>query len=170
MNTVFIDRDGTIIKEVNYLKSFDQLEIYPFSFNAIKILRQKGYKIIMITNQSGIARGYFSHNFVNELNKYLCKKLNIDDYFYCPHLPEDNCECRKPKIGLIKQALKKYPKINLKNSYFIGDKEIDIETGINASMKTILVLTGYGKNFLNISKANFIVKNFYYASLLINNF
>ena len=167
MNAIFIDRDGTIIKDVNYLSNFNHLKIFDFSYDAIKILKELNFKIIMITNQSGISRGYFSKEFVEKVNSYLCKKLVMDDYFYCPHLPEDNCNCRKPKIGLIHQALRKYPEIDLKNSYFIGDKEVDIKTGKNCNMKTILVGTGYGKEYFKTSEADFIVKNIYYASLLI---
>ncbi len=169
MDAIFIDRDGTIIEEVNYLSSFDQIKIYPFSYPAIKILKNCGYRIFLITNQSGVARGYFSEDFVIKVNSYLCEKLGIDDFFYCPHLPEDNCNCRKPNSGMIEFAIKKYPEINLKKSYFIGDKEVDIETGLNCGMKTILVGTGYGKDFFKTTKADFIVKNIYYASLLIFN-
>ncbi len=169
MNAIFIDRDGTIIEEVNYLSSFEQIKIYQFAYSAIKILKDYGYKIFLITNQSGVARGYFLESFVIEVNSYLCKKLNIDYFLYCPHLPEHNCNCRKPKTGLIKKVLEKYPDIKLKNSYFIGDKETDIETGLNCNMKTILIGTGYGKNYFNTTKADFIVKNIYYASLLISN-
>ena len=167
MQAVFIDRDGTIIEEVNYLSNFNELKIFNFTFDAIKILKNLNFKIIIITNQSGIARGYFTQEFVENVNNYLCKTLGIDDFFYCPHLPDDNCICRKPKIGLIKNVLKKYPEINLKKSFFIGDKEVDIETGINSGTNTILVQTGYGKKEANNSKADFIVKNVYYASLLI---
>lgn len=167
MNAVFLDRDGTIIEEVNYLSDFSEIKIYPFSFTALKIIKECGFKTFIITNQSGVARGYFTENFVKEVNTFLCEKLGIDDFFYCPHLPEDNCNCRKPKTGLIQQALKKYPEIDLSNSFFIGDKEVDIETGKNCNTKTILVGTGYGKNYYNSSQADFIVKNIYYAALLI---
>ena len=170
MNAVFLDRDGTIIEEENYLSNFSQIKIYPFSFSALKILKDCGFKIFIITNQSGVARGYFTEDFVKKVNTFLCEKLGIDDFFYCPHIPEDNCNCRKPEKGLIQQALKKYPEIDLKNSYFIGDKEVDVETGKKCNMKTILVGTGYGKIFFNSTKANFIVKNIYYAALLIKNF
>jgi len=169
MKAVFLDRDGTIIEEVNYLDSIEKLEIYPFSKEAISILKESNFKIFIITNQSGVARGYFSEDFVIEINRYLCEKLGIDDFFYCPHLPEDNCNCRKPKTGLIEKALQRYPEINLRNSFFIGDKEVDIETGKNLNLNTILVLTGYGKDFFENSKADYIVKNLYYAALLIKN-
>ena len=169
MNAVFLDRDGTIIEEVNYLDSFEKLKIYPFSREAISILKESNFKVFIITNQSGIGKGYFSEKFVKEVNKYLCEILGIDEFFYCPHLPEDNCNCRKPKTGLIEKALEKYPEVDLKNSFFVGDKEIDIETGKNLNLKTILVLTGYGKQFIKNSKADYIVKSLYYASLLIRS-
>ncbi len=169
MKAIFLDRDGTVIEEVNYLNSFEKLKIFPFSKTSIKILKNLNFKIFLITNQSGVARGYFSEEFVIKINSYLCDKLNIDDFFYCPHHPDENCDCRKPKIGMILNAKKKYPEIELNKSYIIGDKEIDVITGKNAGLKSILVLTGYGKDYLNSSKADFIVKNLYYASILINS-
>ncbi len=169
MRAIFLDRDGTIIEEVNYLSNFSQIKLLKNVKEGIEVLKNLNYKIFIITNQSGIARGYFSEEFVKKVNSFLCNQLGIDDFFYCPHLPEDNCECRKPNIGLIKKAIKKFPNINLKDSFFIGDKEIDIITGINAGMKSILVMTGYGGKEALCSNANYIVKDLYYASILIKN-
>jgi histidinol-phosphate phosphatase family protein len=146
---VFFDRDGVINKEVSYLDSTDKVEILPGTAEAIKLLNQKNFKVVIITNQSGIARGYFTINTLNEIHNLIQNELmkssaKIDAFYFCPHLPSDDCECRKPKIGLIKKAEKELD-IDLTSSYFIGDTISDLKAGINAGLKSILVLTGYGE-------------------------
>jgi D-glycero-D-manno-heptose 1,7-bisphosphate phosphatase len=149
---VFLDRDGTINEEMGYINDLSRLRILPGVATALKFLKSYGFKLIVISNQSGPARGYFPKELVFETNELLQKRLmkkgvSIDDFFICFHHPEENCSCRKPKPGLILQALKKYS-IDLERSYLIGDKIIDIETARNAGIKGILVLTGYGKGEL----------------------
>lgn len=147
---IFLDRDGVINKEVGYLSTPDNLELIEGSIEALKILKEKGYLLIIITNQAGIARGYFTEKAVEKIHIKLIKilkekKIFLDDIFYCPHHPEftGDCECRKPKPGMIFKAKKKF-NINLKKSFMIGDTLRDIETGKNAQCITVLVLTGYG--------------------------
>ena len=149
---VFLDRDGTINEEMGYINDLSRLRLLPGVADALKRLKEHGFLLIVVTNQSGPARGYFPESLVYETNELLQKRLkkkgvSIDDFFICFHHPEDNCPCRKPKPGLIIQALEKYP-IELKKSYLIGDKIIDIETAKNAGIKGILVLTGYGRGEL----------------------
>ncbi len=149
---VFLDRDGTINEEVGYLNHITRLKLLPHSAEGLKLLKDAGFRLIVVTNQTGPARGYFPKELVFQTNDLLQKRLKrkgvqIDDFFVCFHLPEENCNCRKPKPGLIYQALKKYP-ISLSDSYVIGDKLIDIELGKNLGIKTILVLTGYGRGEL----------------------
>lgn len=146
---VFFDRDGVINKEIGYLDSPDKVEIIPGVSEAIKLLNENDFIVIIITNQSGIARGYFTENTLIEINNYIKSELEkqqakIDAIYFCPHHPDDNCQCRKPKIGLIKKAEIEMG-IDLARSYLIGDKITDIETGVNAKLKSILLLTGYGK-------------------------
>ncbi len=146
---VFLDRDGTINEEMGYINDLSRLKILPGVASALKLLKSYGFKLIVISNQSGPARGYFPKELVFETNELLQKRLkkkgaSIDDFFICFHHPEENCPCRKPKPGLILQAIEKYS-IDLEKSYLIGDKIIDIETAKNAGIKGILVLTGYGK-------------------------
>jgi len=145
---VFLDRDGTINKEVQYLDDAEKLELLPNVAKVIKILNEGGFKVIVITNQSAIARGLLTREKLEEIHNKLSKLLSdegskIDAIYYCPHHPDENCECRKPRTGLILKASKEY-NISLKDSYMIGDKLVDVETGKNAGCKTILVLTGYG--------------------------
>ena len=163
---IFVDRDGTIIEEVNYLSNLKDLKIYRFSYDAMEVFHNLGFKVIVITNQSGIGRGYFPEEFVNHIHDILKRELYITDFFFCPHKPEDNCNCRKPKTGLIEKALKKY-NIDLEKSYFIGDSSKDIDTAINAGLKHIQVLTGYGK--IDINPESFQSLNLYTAALMIKN-
>ena len=167
---IFLDRDGVINKEIGYLSNPDDLEIIKSSIEALKILKQNGYLLIVITNQAGIARGYYSVETLNKIHnkmKQLLKKYNIilDEIFYCPHHPDFTgpCECRKPRPGMILKAKDKY-NIDLHNSYMIGDTLNDIEAGINAECKTVLVLTGYGRK--EREKIDKIKPDFIYKSLL----
>ena len=148
---IFLDRDGVINKEVNYLSNPDDFELIENTIEALKILKKKLFLIIVITNQAGIAKGYFNEdNLIDIHNKmnYLLKQSNVflDDIFYCPHHPDFTgpCECRKPNPGMIYRARDKY-NIDLHNSYMVGDTITDIKTGLNAGCKTVLVLTGYGE-------------------------
>ncbi len=174
---VFLDRDGTINEEVGYLNDPSRLKLLPGVAEALKILKNAGFKLIVITNQSGPARGYFPKELVFEINELIQKKLSkkgviLDDFFICFHHPDEKCNCRKPKPGLILQALEKYP-IDLKKSYLIGDKIIDIETAKSLGIKNILVLTGYGKGELKYIAPkkkiypDFIAKNLKEAAEII---
>jgi D-glycero-D-manno-heptose 1,7-bisphosphate phosphatase len=150
---VFLDRDGTVNKEVNYLSKIQQLEILPNSAKAIKLLNENNFKVIVITNQSGVARGYFSKETLEEINDHLKGELakdgaQIDAMYYCPHHPEEGCECRKPRPGMIERAKRKFD-LDLSFSFIVGDTINDLETGHNIGCKTVLVLTGYGKRELN---------------------
>lgn len=142
---VFLDRDGTIIKDAEYLSSVDELEVFEFAAEALRLLKEKGYLLIVLTNQSGIARGFFDEATMQTVHDALQGQLNglIDAIYFCPHGPDDGCDCRKPGVGMIKQAASEHS-IDLANSWMIGDKKSDIETGFNAGVGTALVLTGYG--------------------------
>ena len=146
---VFLDRDGTVCEEVNYLSRAEDLRLFLFAGEAIKLLNENNFLVILITNQSGIARKYFDENDLNKIHQKFEIELmksgaKLDAIYFCPHNSADNCDCRKPKTGLIKQALNDF-EIELQNSWMIGDKAIDIETGFKAGTKTALVLTGYGQ-------------------------
>jgi len=142
----FIDRDGTLVEEVNFLSRAEDLRFFSFTGEAVKILKENGFLVIVITNQSGIGRKIFTEAAMRGIHEIIQTELteNIDAFYFCPHLPDENCACRKPTTGMIKQALADF-EIDLENSWFIGDKAIDVETGRNANLKTALVLTGYGK-------------------------
>jgi len=165
---IFLDRDGVINKEVNYLSDPDCFEFIKGSIKALKILKNKGYLLILITNQAGIARGYFTEDTLRIIHNKMQKKLRennieLDDIFYCPHHPDFTgpCECRKPNPGMILNAKKKF-NINLNESYMVGDTLKDIQTGRLANCKTVLLLTGYGKEEqrrIGVIKPDLIFKN-----------
>jgi histidinol-phosphate phosphatase family domain/HAD-superfamily hydrolase, subfamily IIIA len=146
---IFLDRDGTLIFDKNYLSSPEQVKLYSYSAESINKLRKAGFKIIVVTNQSGIARGMFKQSDLRKVNKVFISLLKedgakIDGLYYCPHIDEDKCDCRKPKTGMVTRAAKKY-NIDLKKSYTVGDSVRDYLLGYNSGGKGILVLTGHGK-------------------------
>jgi len=148
---IFLDRDGVINKEVSYLSNPDDFEFIDGSVEALRILKQKHFLLIVITNQAGIARGFFTEETLKLIHNKMIRilkqnKVELNDIYYCPHHPEFTgpCDCRKPNPGMILKAKLKY-NIDLSNSYMVGDTLNDIETGKAARCKTVLVLTGYGK-------------------------
>ncbi len=166
---VFLDRDGTICEDVNYLSRPEQLKIFPFAAEAVRLLNEKDFLVILITNQSGIARGFFDENALGEIHVKLVSELaeqnaKLNAIYFCPHNTDDNCDCRKPKIGMIEQATRDFL-IDLENSWMIGDKAIDVETGFNAGTQTALVMTGYGrKEIENLErKPNITAENLLFA-------
>lgn len=169
---VFLDRDGTINVDKEYVISIDDLEFLPNAVKGLKKIQELGYKLIIITNQSGIGRGYYSEEGYKNLMKELYARLRksriiIEADYYCPHLPELDCVCRKPKTQMIKKAIQDHS-INVDKSFFIGDKTADILAGKNMGLKTILVLTGKaGKDNKYSVKPDFICKNLYDASIII---
>ncbi len=153
---IFLDRDGTINEDVNFLSKPEQLILIDGSAEAIKEANELGLKVIVFTNQSGIARGYFTEEDLHRVHKHLDELLaqkgaRIDAYYYCPHHPTEGngeykveCECRKPRDGMLQRASREQ-NIDLKKSFVIGDRCIDVQAGKTAGATTILVLTGYGK-------------------------
>jgi D-glycero-D-manno-heptose 1,7-bisphosphate phosphatase len=156
---VFLDRDGTINEEVGYLDSIDKLKIIPAAFEAIRLINLSGMKAIVITNQAGVARGFFTEELVNSINERIQSELNnravaIDKFYYCPHHPTEGkgiylqkCNCRKPAPGMILAAAAEFD-LDLAESYLIGDTFLDIQAGKTAGLKSVLVKTGYGTKLL----------------------
>jgi D-glycero-D-manno-heptose 1,7-bisphosphate phosphatase len=156
-SAVFLDRDGTINEEVGYLKNFDDLRLFPFTAEAVGMIREAGMKAVVVSNQSGVARGFFDEDFVTALHDRINAMLSqegtvIDRFYFCPHHPTEglgeyvqDCHCRKPKAGMLLQASKELD-IDLSRSYMVGDTERDLETARNAGVTGVLVRTGYGKD------------------------
>lgn len=165
---IFLDRDWTINLDNNYVYKIEDLVILDWVREWLDILKKLWYKFIIITNQSWIWRWYYTIEETNSFNKELEKRIGIkfDDIFICPHLESDNCDCRKPKIWNILKAKEKFW-LNLEKSYFIWDKDSDIECWKKAWCKTILIKSNQYKNKI---KADLEVKNlFEFAKILINN-
>ncbi len=143
---VFVDRDGTLIEEVNFLSRVEDLRLFPFTNEAIKLLKDNGFLVIVVTNQSGIGRGIYDETAMHAIHDEIQAKLfgAVDGFYFCPHLPCDGCACRKPNLGMIESALADF-EIDMENSWMIGDKKIDVETGKNVNIRTAFVLTGYGQ-------------------------
>lgn len=174
---VFLDRDGVITKEPPYYAHrVDELKFIPGSVEAIRLLNQNNFVIVIVSNQSGIARGYYQEEDTITFNHVMKKKLSefgahIDAIYYCPHHPEArvekyriDCDCRKPKNGMLKQAEKKM-NLDLRQSFVVGDRWSDIESGKTSECKTILVKTGSGQKSLKSNKiiCNYIANDLYDA-------
>lgn len=147
---VFLDRDGVLCKEKSYITSVDQMEIFDYTQKCIEEVKRKGYYTIVITNQSGVARGMFTENDLQAMNRYLQEQTGVDAIYYCPHHPmgiveqyRKVCGCRKPGTDLVKRAEKEFD-IDMEHSYMVGDRASDIQTGQNAGIRTILLESGYG--------------------------
>ncbi len=159
---VLFDRDGTLCEDVDYLSKWDDFKVLPGVEDLVK-LKEKGFSLIGVSNQSGVARGRIKEPFVNEVNQLFMDKFGFDDFFYCPHLPEEHCSCRKPEPGML-YALRCKHGIDLRNSYVVGDKEIDMVLARAAGARGILVRTGKEQES---RYADFVVDNLQEAMKLI---
>lgn len=175
---VFIDRDGAICREVGYLRDPLQLQLLPGAADAIRLFNRIGLKTIVITNQSGVARGYLNEDTLAAIHRTMSELLGqngacLDGIYYCPHHPEGtvnryryDCDCRKPATGLLKRAALEHD-LRLSGSYLIGDKLTDIECAYRAGVKAILVLTGYGaEEYKTMTASGFMQPAFIAADLL----
>lgn len=153
---VFLDRDGTISEEVGYVNHIDRLRIFPWTAQAIRKLNRAGLPAIVVTNQSGVGRGYFPEDLVLEVHDQISRQLQaegarLDAFYYCPHHPESHleayrtpCRCRKPLTGMLEEAARRF-ELDLGSSYLVGDSLRDMETAWNAGARPVLVMTGYGR-------------------------
>jgi len=153
---VFLDRDGTILDERGYLGDPNRVRIYSSAYRGLKRLRDSGFQLIVLTNQSGVGRGYFSLKNLRAVHLMLRKKLllrgvRVDAIYFCPHRPDAGCGCRKPKPGMALKAARERG-VDLKNSFVIGDQMRDLELARRIRAKGILVLTGGGREILKKAK------------------
>jgi D-glycero-D-manno-heptose 1,7-bisphosphate phosphatase len=164
----FVDRDGTICKDVHYMRRPEQFELLPGVAEGIKLLNKLEVKVIVATNQSGVARGYFTEADLMKIHERMIDELakrgaKIDAVYYCLHHPNEECECRKPNIGMLKQAARDFD-LDLNKCYIIGDRKLDVEAGRNAGCTSILVPTPETEPDI---KADYVVTNFHEAAKLI---
>ncbi len=174
---VFLDRDGNINKDVGYPSSYEMIEIYPYSFEAVRKINASGLLAVVITNQSGIARGLIEEKALLDIHRKLKEDFSrrdayFDGIYYCPHFPEADhpvygikCTCRKPAPGMALQAAADL-NIDTSLSYMVGDKIEDILFGININARTILVLTGYGTRTQELLKEKGIQPSYVATNLL----
>ena len=159
---VFVDRDGTLIEEVNFLSRVEDLRFFSFTDKAVTTLKNDGYLVIVVTNQSGIGRGLYTEADMHAVHDEIQSRLRskIDAFYFCPHLPDEGCRCRKPGLGMIEDACAAFD-IDLSRSWIVGDKDLDVETGLNAGMGTAMVLTGYGQEHAQsvTGKPELVVEN-----------
>ncbi len=167
VKAVFLDRDGTINYERNYVHKIEDFELIPGTLEALRLLTDNNIKIYIITNQAGIARGYFTEEQFHDLTRYMlnCFEKNeckIEEVLYCPHHPDgtipeytQKCLCRKPGTKLIEDVMKK-EKLNASEIALVGDRDSDIGAGLRLGITTYLVLTGYGSEHQNDIKADYI--------------
>ena len=150
---IFLDRDGVLNKNKDdYVKNISELEIFPFISEPIRKFQSAEFKIIVITNQSAINRGLMTEKNLNEIHEKIQSFLiqndtKIDYFYYCPHTPNENCSCRKPKSGLLLKAIDDFS-IDVNNSWFIGDRDSDIQAGKSVGCKTLKI-----QNDVNLEKA-----------------
>ena len=170
---VLIDRDGTINAERHYLSQPEQIELLPKAAEAIRLLRDLNLTVVIVSNQSAVGRGYFDMARLEQIHQRLHTILEesgtrIDAIYFCPHLPEEACECRKPMTGMAWQAANEF-NAELSDSYVIGDSACDIELGKNIGATTILVHTGYGERTEKEGKIqpDYKVENLFEAAILI---
>ena len=145
----FLDRDGTICEEMGYVNHVDRLQIFPFAAAAIRQLNEARIPVIVVTNQSGVARDIFPESLVHQVHRKMISQLaaggaRVDAVYFCPHKTEDECECRKPNPGLLLRAAREHS-IDLSASWTVGDRYADLEMAHIAGGRGILVMTGYGR-------------------------
>ena len=143
MKAVFLDRDGTIARDVHYCHRVEDFEILPTVPQAIRLLNGHGFKVVVVTNQSGIARGYFTEETLLQIHRHMRQELAkygawVENTYYCPHHPDEGCECRKPMPGLLLKAVEELG-IDLRCSFMVGDREMDIKAGKAAGCRTALI-------------------------------
>lgn len=157
---VFLDRDGTINEEVCYLRRIEDLKLLPGVPEGIRMLNEHGFKVVVVTNQSGVARGYFDEAFLARLHEEMDRLIasrggRVDAWYYCPHHPVRGrgkylraCSCRKPSTGMLEEAARDLA-LDLSRSFVVGDGAVDVELALNAGARPVVVLTGYGRKTLS---------------------
>lgn len=166
---VFLDRDGTLMREVNYCSDPKDVAIFPGVPEALEQLRAAGYKLIVISNQAGIGRGYFTeaqYRLVEAEVARAVQPATFDAVYFCPDHPDRPTDFRKPAPGMVLAAQRDH-QLDLARSFFIGDKAIDIECGRNAGVRTVLVKTGYGAEEAERAGANWVAEDFAAAANII---
>ncbi len=150
MKAVFLDRDGTIVEDMHYPKDPSQIRLLPEAIDGLKLMQKKGYTLFVVSNQSGVGRGIIHDSEFKAVHDRICELLKeneveIAEFSYCFHHPDDHCKCRKPETGLVPREISGTP-VNFSESFAVGDKQCDVQLGMNLGVKeSFLVLTGKGE-------------------------
>lgn len=165
---VFLDRDGTMAVDVPYCRRPEDFVLFPDTAKAINLLHEHGFKVIVVTNQSGVARGYFTEETLAQIHEKMKRDLAkegawVDGIYYCPHHPDDNCDCRKPKPKLVLQAVKEH-NLDLKRSFVVGDLEMDVGLGKAVGCRTILIALNSGDGDPKQTTPDYIAPDLYEAA------
>jgi D-glycero-D-manno-heptose 1,7-bisphosphate phosphatase len=155
---VFLDRDGTIAEEIGYLNHLSRFQMYPFSAAAIRRLNDAGLPVVVVTNQSGVARGFFPEELVHRVHERMIAELaaggaRLDAIYFCPHSSADDCACRKPRPGMLVRAAREH-RLDLRGSWMVGDRYADLEMAHAVGSRSILVLSGYGRGEYEWNRSN----------------
>lgn len=147
MKAVFFDRDNTLIIDSHYMHDIKDLKFYPETFNVLQVLRDRGYEFFIISNQSGIGRGYFTEDQLQLFHAAMLAEfskhgISFQKVAYCPHAPSENCDCRKPKPKILLELIKDYG-VDPDHAFMVGDRDSDYQCGINAGIKSIKIKDGY---------------------------
>jgi len=166
---VILDKDGTLIEDKDYVYKIEDFKLLPGVIEGLKLLQQD-YLLFIVTNQSGIGRGYYSESDFFKFNNYLIKvleenQIRIEETFYCPHIKEENCECRKPKIKYIKDIVDGW-NVEIEKSWMMGDHPSDISFGINGGCKTVYMITGHGEKHLRDLELEGIIPTLVHTNFL----
>ena len=145
---VFLDRDGTIAEDMGYVNHIERFRMLPGSGKAIRKLNEAGFAVIVVTNQSGVARGYFPESLVGEVHQKMLRELGevgavVDAIYYCPHGAGDGCACRKPNLGMVQQAAREHG-LDLTQAFVVGDRYADMELAFRTGARAVFVKSGYG--------------------------
>jgi len=166
---IILDRDGTLIEDKDFAYKVEDFELLPGVIEGLKLIQQD-FLLFIVTNQSGIGRGYYSESDFFKFNNHLIKvleenQIKIEETFYCPHIKEENCECRKPKIKYIKDIVEDW-NVNIEKSWMIGDHPSDISFGINGGCKTVYMITGHGKKHVRDLEVKGIIPTLVHSNFL----
>ena len=169
---VFLDRDGTIAEEVGYLNHVNRFRMYPFAAQAIRRLNDEKLPVIVITNQSGVGRGYFPESLISAVHELMTTQLakegaHVDALYYCPHREDEACTCRKPKPGMLESAAREHG-LDLRRSFVVGDRYSEIEMAHRVGARAILMRTGYGEGEIQWHSAKWAAPPDFIATNLVD--
>jgi len=165
---IFLDRDGTMAIDVVYCSRPEDFKLFPLAARAVKLLNDHGYKVIVVTNQSGVARGYFTEDMLEKIHQKMQEDLAkegaiVDGIYHCPHHPDDKCKCRKPEPEMVLRAVSEHD-IDLQRSFVVGDKQMDVQLGKRVGCRTVLIAPDAGGDEARPFSPDYVAPDLYQAA------